>query len=74
MVIPVPPKDSFDVEAGRYAAKCIDVRERSPLERKNSNKRLRIVWEGADDGVPRPVHMTGPAMTVFDGEIELDDL
>jgi len=45
MVIPVPPKDSFDVEPGRYAAKCIDVRERSQLERKASNKRLRIVWE-----------------------------
>jgi len=33
--------------------------------------RLRIRWEGVHDEAPHPVEMTGPAQTVFEGEIEI---
>jgi hypothetical protein len=53
MLIPVPPKNSFDVEPGRYAATCIDAREFEKETRKGSAKLLRLIWElhipGADD-------------------------
>jgi diaminopimelate epimerase len=32
---------------------------------------LRIAWDGLDTTAPRPVYMSGPAVTVFDGEIQL---
>jgi diaminopimelate epimerase len=43
----------------------------SPVTVHARGGRLRIAWDGADDGVPRPVLMTGPAITVFDGEIDI---
>jgi hypothetical protein len=53
MLIPVPPKDSFDVEPGKYSATCIETREIEKQTPKGSEKRLRVVWElnvpGADD-------------------------
>ncbi|GAB4471488.1 MAG: diaminopimelate epimerase [Burkholderiaceae bacterium] len=33
--------------------------------------RLRIAWDGADDRAPHSVWMTGPAVKVFEGEIEI---
>ena len=45
MVIPVPPKESYDVEPGRYHALCNDVRERDRNPRTGIEKGLRIVWE-----------------------------
>jgi diaminopimelate epimerase len=33
--------------------------------------RLTIQWAGAREGLGAHVHMTGPAQTVFHGEIEL---
>ena len=35
---------------------------------------LTIEWAGADGNLAAPVRMTGPATTVFDGEIDLPDL
>jgi diaminopimelate epimerase len=35
---------------------------------------LRIEWAGGAGDLGAPVHMTGPATTVFQGEIELPDL
>ena len=32
---------------------------------------LQIAWGGVIDGVAQPVMMTGPATTVFEGEIEI---
>jgi len=32
---------------------------------------LRIEWAGMTQGLDAPVHMTGPAQTVFEGDIEL---
>ena len=32
---------------------------------------LRIAWDGSSTEGPRPVRMTGPATTVFEGEIDL---
>jgi hypothetical protein len=53
MVIPVPPKDSYDVEPGRYRAICTDTREVEKQTRKGTQKSLRLVWEldipGADN-------------------------
>jgi diaminopimelate epimerase len=33
--------------------------------------RLSIEWNGSPDGLPAPLLMTGPAETVYEGEIEL---
>jgi len=33
--------------------------------------RLRIRWDGEPGGAPQPVWMSGPAVTVFEGEIEI---
>ncbi len=53
MLIPVPPKDCFDVEPGKYPATCIETREIEKQTPKGSEKRLRIIWElnvpGSDD-------------------------
>jgi diaminopimelate epimerase len=35
--------------------------------------RLTIRWEGGDNDLDRPVWMTGPAVGVFEGEIDIDD-
>jgi diaminopimelate epimerase len=35
---------------------------------------LTIEWDGAQGDLAAPVRMTGPATTVFDGEIDLPDL
>ncbi len=47
MLIPVPPRDTYNVEPGRYRATCIDIRE---IEDKHhyGQKLLRIVWELSD--------------------------
>jgi diaminopimelate epimerase len=36
--------------------------------------RLTIEWQGLRDGLGSHVFMVGPAQTVFEGEIELQDL
>jgi len=36
--------------------------------------RLTIEWQGLRDGLGSHVFMAGPAQTVFEGEIELQDL
>ena len=45
MLIPVPPKDSYDVEPGRYKATCTEIREIEKQTRKGTQKNLRLVWE-----------------------------
>jgi hypothetical protein len=45
MLIPVPPKDCFDVEPGRYKAKCVEVRDQDIPTCKGIVKGQRIVWE-----------------------------
>jgi hypothetical protein len=45
MLIPVDPTESYDVEPGRYKAKCIDVRDQDIPTRKGTVKGQRIVWE-----------------------------
>lgn len=45
MLISVEPRESYDVEPGRYRAKCIDTREVEKQTRKGTQKYLRIVWE-----------------------------
>jgi len=45
MLIPVEARESFDVEPGRYKAKCIDVRDKEIPTRKGPVKGQRIVWE-----------------------------
>ena len=53
MLIPVEARESFDVEPGRYKAKCIDVRDKEIPTGKGPVKGQRIVWEidvpGNDD-------------------------
>jgi diaminopimelate epimerase len=34
---------------------------------------LTIRWAGAENALNSPVWMTGPAVAVFDGEMELDE-
>ena len=43
----------------------------SPVTVHARGGRLRIAWDGVDDAAPRPVWMTGPAVAVFEGEIEI---
>ena len=45
MLIPVDPTESYDVEPGRYKAKCIDVRDQDIHTRKGTVKGQRVVWE-----------------------------
>ena len=45
MLIPVEPRDSFDVEPGRYRATCTEVREIEKQTRKGTEKFLRLIWE-----------------------------
>ena len=45
MLIPVEPTESFDVEPGRYRAKCVDVRDKDIPTSKGTVKGQRIVWE-----------------------------
>jgi hypothetical protein len=45
MLIPVEAQDSYDIEPGRYRAKCIDVRDKDIPTRKGIVKGQRIVWE-----------------------------
>jgi hypothetical protein len=59
MVIPVQPKDSFDVEPGRYHATCTDVREKDIHNRTGTQKGLRIVWELAIPGTENTRHLVG---------------
>jgi diaminopimelate epimerase len=40
----------------------------SPVEVHTRGGELTIAWRGADN----PVYMTGPAETVFEGEIEIE--
>jgi diaminopimelate epimerase len=43
----------------------------SPVDVLARGGRLRIAWEGVGTGGPQHVSMTGPAMKVFEGEVEL---
>jgi diaminopimelate epimerase len=43
----------------------------SPVTVHARGGRLRIRWDGVHDDAPHPVWMTGPAVTVFEGEIDL---
>jgi hypothetical protein len=45
MLLSVEPRDSFDVEPGRYRATCTDIREIEKQTRKGTQKFLRIIWE-----------------------------
>lgn len=45
----------------------------SPVEVQARGGRLTIAWDGARD-LAAPVFMTGPATTVFEGEVDLPDL
>jgi hypothetical protein len=45
MMIQIPPRDSYDVETGRYRATCIDAKEIQKQTRKGSEKFLRLTWE-----------------------------
>ena len=44
MLLSVEPRDTYDVEPGRYHAVCVDVRE-TENKRQRGQKLLRIVWE-----------------------------
>ena len=44
MILSVEPRDTFDVEPGRYHALCVDVRE-IENNRQRSKKLLRVIWE-----------------------------
>ncbi|HUL63800.1 MAG TPA: diaminopimelate epimerase [Burkholderiaceae bacterium] len=43
----------------------------SPVEVWTRGGRLRVVWEGRADGDIARVYLTGPAIKVFDGEIDI---
>ncbi len=43
----------------------------SPVDVATRGGRLRITWSGRANGAPRPVFLTGPAVKVFDGEIDI---
>ena len=43
----------------------------SPVEVETRGGRLTISWEGQGDPAQHPVRLTGPAATVFEGEIEI---
>ena len=45
MILSIPPRDSFDVEPGRYRATCIETKELVKPTRKGSERQLRLVWE-----------------------------
>jgi hypothetical protein len=45
MLIPVEPRDSFDVAPGRYRARCTDTREIEKQTRKGTQRFLRLIWE-----------------------------
>jgi len=45
---------------------------RSPVDVQTRGGRLKISWSGrGDTATPGPVYLTGPAVKVFDGEIEI---
>ena len=44
----------------------------SPVKVHTHGGDLQISWRGIVDGITQPVIMTGPAATVFEGEIELN--
>ena len=43
----------------------------SPVTVHTRGGKLQIAWGGVIDGVAQPVMMTGPATTVFKGEVEI---
>jgi diaminopimelate epimerase len=43
----------------------------SPVTVHTRGGELQIAWGGVIDGVAQPVMMTGPAITVFEGEVEI---
>jgi diaminopimelate epimerase len=43
----------------------------SPVAVDARGGRLTIAWEGQEGGSPQPVRLTGPAVKVFEGEIEI---
>jgi len=44
MLLSVEPRDTFDVEPGRYQAQCVEVREIENKHRRGQ-RLLRIIWE-----------------------------
>ena len=44
MILSVEPRDTFDVEPGRYQAVCVEVRE-IENKRQRGQKLLRVTWE-----------------------------
>ena len=68
----VPAKDS-DQRWTLCAAVVAGIRRGlldSPVEVETRGGELTIAWQGADN----PVWMTGPAESVFEGEIETEEL
>jgi hypothetical protein len=45
MLLSVEPRDGFDVEPGRYKAKCTDIREIEKQTPRGTKKFLRLIWE-----------------------------
>ena len=61
---------------GACAAAVAGIRRRlleSPVRVAMRGGDLTIRWAGADNALNCPVWMTGPAVAVFDGEMELDE-
>ena len=59
---------------GACAAAVAGIRRgmlQSPVEVETRGGRLTIAWEGRGDTKAHAVHLTGPATTVFEGEIEI---
>ena len=44
MLIPVDLTDSFDIEPGRYRAKCTEIREIEKQTRIGTERFLRLIW------------------------------
>ena len=59
MIIPVEPRDSFDVEPGRYRATCTEVREIEKQTRKGTEKFLRLIWELQSPGSENIRYLAG---------------
>jgi diaminopimelate epimerase len=59
---------------GACAAAVTGIRRgllKSPVEVETRGGRLTIAWEGLGNATPHSVWLTGPATTVFEGEIEI---
>jgi hypothetical protein len=59
MLLTVPPKESFDVEPGRYRATCTETREVEKQTRNGTEKFLRIIWELQSPGSENIRYLAG---------------